>query len=134
MTKITKFTTNRAEDRAFRAEVLEALKGLAEKHGIEFSLGNGKIAMDGSFIKIELKAGVVSNGVVQSEEARDFLMYAEHRGMKKEWLGQVFKDSRGNEHKITGFRYRASSKPVVTSSKDGNFVWDTKSVIFFMSK
>jgi hypothetical protein len=132
---VMKFTTNRQQDRAFRAEVLEALKGVAAKHGIKFELGNGKVAMDGSYLHMQLKAAVLNaDGTVETEEAKAFRLFAPMTGMKVEWLGKVF-TAGGIKHTITGFRSKASKKPVTTKGSDGkNYVWPTQSVIVYMGR
>lgn len=130
-----KFTTNRQQDQAFRAEVIEALKGVAAKHGIKFDLGRGKIAMDGSWLEITLKAAVINDdGSVETPEAVAFRRLAELSGMKAEWLGKVFRHQ-GVEHTIVGFRSAAPKRPVMTRTKDGkNFVWPTSNIITLMGR
>lgn len=85
-----------------RADIEEAMKQVAEKHGLSFRFHGGMAYNPGQFARIGVEfCAVTTDGEVALDRA-EWDMVAERYGMNKEWFGQTFKDDRGDTFTITG--------------------------------
>lgn len=134
MTKINSWKDlSKAQYNAFCRETEAALAAVESKYGVKFKIGNGRFS--GGSMDLKLNASLVSeNGQVQTREASDFAMLAQHVGLKPEWLGKSFK-SEGVIFTITGYRSKAPKRPVTASGSDGkSYVFPTEIVALHMNK
>lgn len=98
-------------------EIEEALKPLAEKHGIVIRYQGGRYAAGQYYPKIEC-AVRMADGTVETTEVRDFKQWANAFGLEPTQLGQSF-THRGEVFKICGLKPSSKKMPVLASRKDG---------------
>lgn len=95
---------------ALRSQIEGALEELGKKHGIKFSLGNGKYS-DGSTGSYTLEmATVQEDGTVMTQERKDFLRYARMFGLKETDIDREFTADR--VLKIIGLKPKSRKFPV----------------------
>lgn len=103
--------------RSLREDVDQALRAVAEKHGITLSLGS--IKFDATSFTGQLKATVLNpaTGVVPTEE-REFHAYARMFGFEPSDYRRVVRID-GVEYRMIGFKTRAPRRPVVLERVHG---------------
>jgi hypothetical protein len=100
------------------ADMMEALKAVALKHGVEFRNKGGSLSSTNVTFRIEA-AVVGATGVAETRERSDFPRYCHMYNLKKEWLDATF-NHMGTEYTITGLNTRKHKNPVlVKRNKDG---------------
>jgi hypothetical protein len=114
--KIDVFT--RPALQVLRASLVEALKPVAETHGLSIVVGKVSFMTNNCTVRIEVGT-VDASGVVHSREAEDFKVNAALHGLTPEHLGRTFMD-RGAEFKLVGYRVRARTKPFVIADASGH--------------
>lgn len=127
-------TFERATCKALQADVIEALKSVATKHGIQFAYKGGSFNPSNFTFRIEA-AVVGAGGVVETREHKDFVMYAPLYQLKAEWLDKTF-DHSGDTFTIIGFSTRKRKNPVLCKSKNTGktYVFATSLIKLFMEK
>ena len=99
---------SKQEFKAFRVEVEEALKPLAEKYGAGVVAGNINYGPYDLGIKVEFKKlSTATNNVEQAE----FETYCKMYGFKPEDYGKIYKGAKGKEYKLVGFNLAAPKYP-----------------------
>ena len=95
-----------------RKEINVALQTVADRHGLEISLGNGKfLAGKNATYKLHIAAIHEATGMSMTPEAHNFAVYATHYGLKAEMLGSVLREG-DKSYKIIGLNTRrAFGKP-----------------------
>ena len=87
-------------------DIMAALKGVEEKHGITIMReGGGRYSPDGGSFTFKLKCQVVGEGGENVAEKAEFERNATLFGFKPEQYNQEF-TSRGEKYRITGFNFR----------------------------
>jgi hypothetical protein len=104
-------TLDRQNVKTISEDVMDALKSVALKHGVQFSYKGGRFSSSNVTYKIEA-AVVGDGGVVESSERKDFILYATSYGLKPEWLDTKFTQS-GKEFTIVGLSTRKHKNPVL---------------------
>lgn len=99
---------NKQEFRAFRTEVEEALKPLAEKYGASVNAGNITYGPYDLGIKVDFKKQSTENNNVEQAE---FEMYCKMFGMQPEDYGKIYNGGKGKEYKLVGFNLAAPKYP-----------------------
>jgi hypothetical protein len=107
-------TLNKATVIALRAEIQEALKSVAAKHGISITTGNGTFTGDNATLKLEI-AVIAVDGTVVSKTVSAFQSLATLYGFKPEDLGRTFK-SGSRTYTITGLDRNSYKYPLLASS------------------
>ena len=114
---------NKKEFQAFRMEVEQALKSIAEKY--DANIKAGKIKYDNSSFALELN---VHKKEVDGEsfEKAEFKKYAFLYGFEPEDYGKTFV-SNGKSFTLYGFKPKATKMPVLARSDDGkNYKFGTQ--------
>lgn len=124
-TKITKI--DRSTIRIIEERVAAALTSVADDLGVVIKPRGGSFMATSYTMKLEVSL-VDDGGMALSREAEDFKVIATLRGLQPTDLGRTFNDSRGNEHKIVGWRMRAATKPVLTSCGGKEYCWPLESI------
>jgi hypothetical protein len=101
---------NRTTCGAVERDILAALEGVAEKHGITIKREGGGRFDDHSFT-FKLKCSVAGENGEDAGEKLRFERDAVLFGFKPEHYGREF-TSKGERYRITGFNYRARSMPI----------------------
>lgn len=126
-------TFDRTNARSITNEMLEALKGVATKHGIQFSVKGGNFS--GSSLTCKIEAAIIgASGVAETRERKDFVTFAESYGLKAEWLDKTFVHGT-DTFTIVGLSTRKSKNPVLckNSSNGKTYVFQTHSVKMHMA-
>lgn len=114
MKKITTFTP--AVCRDLSEQIAAKLSELGDELGVSFTLRGGSYTATSYTPKIEV-AIVAADGTVGSREADAFKLFAAMYGLSPNDLGRTFR-SGSHEYKITGWRQRAATRPVL-ATRDG---------------
>jgi hypothetical protein len=104
-------TLERSSVRALSEDIMEALKTVADKHGIHFASKGARFTPSNCTFKIEASV-IGDNGVVESQERKDFVQYAFMYKLKPEWLDKTFVHGT-DTFTITGLSTRKSKNPVL---------------------
>lgn len=101
-----------------RSEIDQALKALAEKFDVTISAGNASFTPESVTFKLAVTTKG-EGGKVETKEGKDFKLYAEMYGLKKEDLGKEIKVGI-NTYIITGLALKSRKYPVtVTDTRSG---------------
>lgn len=93
-------------------DILAALKGVEDKHGIKISReGGGRFNHDGTNLVFKLSCDVVGTGGENLAEKNEFERDAALFGFKPEHYGKEFTLA-GETYRLTGFSYRARAMPI----------------------
>lgn len=93
-------------------DILAALKGVEEKHGIKITqAGRGLFNHDGTNLSFKLDCDVVGKGGENLAEKNEFERDASLFGFKPEHYGAEF-TLQGETYRLTGFSYRARAMPI----------------------
>lgn len=108
---------NKATCQHLRKDVEQALKTVADKHGIRITTGRGTFTDADFTMKIEM--AVIGEGGVNLKAKLEFEQLAAFVGLKPEHFGLEF-TSGGERYQIVGIKSRATAKPVlVLRLRDG---------------
>ena len=131
MAKIQQFDRKTAN--AFAREAEQALQALAEKHGVDVSIGSGNFTQNDFSFKV--KAAVKSkDGTVLSREAEAFKVNAPLLGLQESDLGRTF-TAQGKTFKITGYNTRAKKMPILAEDENGRgYKFDRETVKRFLKQ
>jgi len=102
--------------RQLREEIDNALKPLAEKHGISFNLGS--ISFSSDSFSVSLKGKTLDESGTPVVDAATFTRYCGMYGLKPEDLGRKFM-SRGHVYEITGVAPNRPKYPINAKRSDG---------------
>jgi len=95
-----------------RKDIDEALKAIAEKHGIKISLG--KCSFTSDCAEFKLNASIITeDGEVMSKEASDFLRQPFKYNLDDSDLFKVFKGSDSKAYKLIGASINARKAPLI---------------------
>lgn len=97
--------------RALNADMEEALKAVAEKHGVSIDVGNASFTSQNATFKVQV-AVIGKGGVADTREAQDFRIFASSYGLSADDLGQTFPYG-GKEYTIVGLSRKSSKYPIV---------------------
>ena len=100
--------------RTISADMMEALKAVALKHGIQFSQKSGSFSGTHATFKIEA-AVVTANGVAETAERTSYIAFCHQYGLHKEWLDKTFIHGT-DTFTIIGLNTRKSKNPVMCKS------------------
>ena len=100
----------RAECRLLGQECEEALKAVAEKHGLNVVRKGGRYGFTDAVLKFEFTV-LNDDGTVNTPERQAFLDFAESYGLKVDDLDMVF-ISRGTKYVVSGLNTRARKFPI----------------------
>lgn len=114
MKKVTTF--NRQNIRQINAEMEAALKAIANKYGVEVSMGSTRFTGANFTTKVQV-ATVAEGGITMSKEATDFNRYKTILGINME-LGNEFERS-GKTYTIVGLKPRSKKYPILAKCSDG---------------
>ena len=126
---------NRASCAPVKVEVLDALAGFADKHGIAVDVVGQSYGGDHMIVKVQISLKDAS-GNAQTREASDFIDYAEmgaircrsFRKLTPDHLWQTF-TVRSETYKIIGYKPRATRRPIIGERSDGKqFVFPVATV------
>lgn len=98
MTKITKF--GRLEHRLLSQAIVDALKDVGDKFGVDLSCSGGTIGDSDGIVKLAVKIRDVGNGKSGAQAKWD--RFAPMYGLQKEWFGETV-ILRGVAYEIVGF-------------------------------
>lgn len=112
---------------AIDADVIEALKPVAEKYGIDISKGRGTFSNTNFTMKIEMSV-VGDDGNAVTKEVRDYQSYAHLYDLSPEWLGKTFMNN-GREFKICGLSMKAKKYPVLAECDGDTYKFTPAAVI-----
>lgn len=122
-------TINRRNIRTIDKDVLEALKAVAEKHGLDISVVSGSFSS--AAYKCRLSFAVKgANGI-----PADFARNAERLGLDPNCYGKTFTTFRGGTFRITGLNLRRRKYPVSAErTTDGkSYKFPVSQVVFGLS-
>ncbi len=113
--KISNF--DRATARVLREEMNQAFKSIEVKYGITLSAGN--ISFSNNEASIKVKANTIGdNGQVETKEARNWGLYADHNGLGDLKVGDTI-DLQGKSFTIKGWNTRARKSPIQIEDAQG---------------
>jgi len=136
---IKKFTKSNAGD--LQNRILMALTEIEDEFGVDIAFGNGTFDPD---LSLRMKMTCTlrnpdgsSKDARQEEQARDFVMLAPMHDIPADSLGRVFTPISGDSYKITGWRVRATKRPVVAECISGknngkSFVFSSEEVVHLL--
>jgi hypothetical protein len=126
-------TLERSTVKEISVDIMEALKAVALKHGVQFSYKGGNFSPTSANYRIEA-AVIADGGVVITAERRDFPLYANMFGLKPEWLDKSFVHG-SDTFTIIGLSTRKSKNPVMAkSSRNGKtYVFPANTVAILMN-
>jgi hypothetical protein len=107
MTKVTEFSKGilAAVDR----DIQDAMKAVAEKHGISFKSRGGRFSSTSYEPKMEF-AVIAADGTVEDKAARMFKLNAMFEGVDPNALGKEFISWSGDKYVLTGMQGGRSHK------------------------
>ena len=114
MSKVKTF--NRKNIHQINVEMEAALKAIANKYGVEVSLGNTSFTEANFTTKFQV-ATIAEGGVTMSKEAIDFNRYKTTMGINME-LGNEFEHN-GKTYTIIGLKPRSKKYPILAKCSDG---------------
>lgn len=125
MSKITKFSPPVCK--LLDQRIKDALAPLAAEFGVQIKIGGGSY-LGGSY-KPKFEVSVVTEGgLAMTPEAEAFKQCAAMLGFKPDDLGRAFV-ANGMTMKVTGYRPRASARPILATTADGNtYVFPTDAI------
>lgn len=116
---------------ALQAKVIDALKALAEEHGLTVRGVGGSFSGTGFTTKIEFSMRNAETGI-GGPEADAFQQLARSYGLRAEDLGRKFMAG-GATHTVVGCKPRATKKPILTSTADGKrYQWPQEMVKLYL--
>ena len=104
-------TLERSTVKDLSADIMEALKAVALKHGVQFTSKGCTFSSTNANYRIEA-AVLGAGGVAETRERTDFPRYAGLFGLKPEWLDKSFVHG-PNTFTIIGLATRKSKQPVL---------------------
>lgn len=110
-------TINRENIRLLQSDMMEALKDVALKHGVQFSYKGGNFTPENVTLKIEA-ALLGANGVAETKERNNFVRYAGMYNLKPEWIDQTFELDE-DTYTIVGLNTRKQKCPVLCKNSAG---------------
>lgn len=125
-------TLDRAVVREIAVDMMEALKAVALKHGIEFSYKGGSFFPSNATYRFEA-ALVGASGVAETRERKDYTLYAKSYNLKAEWLDKIFVHDT-DTFTIIGLSTRKRKNPVLckNSRNDKTYVFPAYMVKMLM--
>jgi len=96
--------------RAFNADALKALEGIAAEHGMSLRPGTHRFTNANATLKFEL-SDITTTGEVLTPEAQAFKLHASRYGLSPDDLYGTF-ISRGTQFRITGLKTRRPKFPI----------------------
>lgn len=101
-----------------RADITEALKAVAEKHGIAIQLGNGSYSA--THLKLALTLTLRDEtGMPQTKEREAFISGAGYYGLSPDDLDKVITTLAGTKYRIAGLNPRSRKMPIVLEDEKG---------------
>jgi hypothetical protein len=107
-------TIDRNACKQISADMLEALKAVALKHGVQFSYKSGNFSSSSATFRIEA-AVVGDGGVAITAERRDYPLYCSMYGLRPEWLDKSFRHGT-DTFTIIGLNTRKHKNPILGKS------------------
>ena len=107
-------TLDRNACKEISADMLEALKAVALKHGVQFSYKSGNFSPSSATFRIEA-AVIGEGGIAETADRRCFKQYASLFQLKPEWLDMSFRHGT-DTFTIIGLNTRKSMNPVLAKS------------------
>jgi hypothetical protein len=126
-------TLDRDAVRSISADVMDALKAVATKHGIQFSSKGARFTS--SNVTFRLEAALLgAGGVAETRERTDYLRCAGLYGLKTEWLDKSFRHG-GDDFTIIGLSTRKTKNPILcTNTRNGKtYIFPADTVKVLMS-
>ncbi len=100
-----------------KADVMDALKAVALKHGIQFNAKAGTYNPDGTNFSFKLEAATIGdNGIAETPERTNFQRLAGMYGLQAEWLDKTFRHG-DDTMTIIGLNTKKHKNPVLCKSK-----------------
>ena len=96
-------------------DMMEALKSVALKHGVQFNYKGGSYTPTNATYRIEA-AIIGDGGVVETRERKEYQLYADSFGLKKEWLDQSFVQGT-DKFIIIGLSTRKRKNPILCKNE-----------------
>ena len=124
---------NRAKVIEIQNEFSEAVKALAEKHGLKLSKGtSARYSETGVKLSVEFVTVTEAGNDARAEE--DFKRYAKLDGLEPTDLGRSFSCA-GTRFTITGYRSRARKRPILARNEatGRTHIFDAPSVRSFLA-
>ena len=100
----------------FRSHMIKA----AKEFGVDLDMG--RITYGDNHAKFS--ANIYAEGGKENEFKRG----ASKFGFNSMWYNRSFMDSEGTAHRIAGVNMRARTKPIITDSSKGEYVWSVRGV------
>lgn len=113
--------------RQLQADMDEALKAVAQKHGVSIEVGNASFTSQNATFKVQV-AVTGKGGVADTREAQDFRIFATSYGLTPDDLGQTFPYG-GKEYTIVGLSRKSSKYPILCKKNGENVRLPVESVI-----
>jgi hypothetical protein len=125
---------DRTKAKAITESMRQALKQVAEQHGISIVVGGCSFSTNN--VKVSVTAAEkTSDGIALTREAETFKMDAERYGLTPDDLGREFSGYQGRMFKIVGSSRKSKSYPIIVEDSDGKrYKFATSQVISFLSK
>lgn len=105
--------------RAMNDDMEQALKAVAEKHGVSIEVGSARFTSQNATFKVQI-AVIGKGGVADTREAQDFRIFATSYGLSPDDLGQIFPYG-GKELTIVGLSRKSAKYPILCK-RDGQDV------------
>ncbi len=105
---------DRSTCKEISADMLEALKAVALKHGVQFTYKSGNYSSSSATFRIEA-AIVGDGGIAETADRRTFKQCARLFDLKEEWLDMSFRHGT-DTFTIIGLNTRKSKNPVLAKS------------------
>lgn len=118
---------DRAKVKAIHADMKEAMKAVAEKHGVLINTF-GKVTYDTDMMNAKFKVTTLGeNGQVRNEAEEDFKEYASVYDLKPSDLGKRF-TFQGKPYTISGLNTRAKKFPIEAKGRNGTYKFAARDV------
>lgn len=119
-----------------RPALEKALKPVEDALGIKIELGTGVMDREGKVGTLKLELSTVGeDGTSEKREALDFKRMAPLYGLKASDLGREFSVG-GKRFRISGWRVRASAKPIIAARVDNGreYIWALEDVKMYLER
>jgi len=127
-------TIDRQSAKALSLDMMEALKAVATKHGVQFRDKGGSFTPNNVTFRIEA-AVIGATGVAETKERTEYPRYCQMYGLKAEWLDQSFTSAGGESYTIVGLNTRKHKNPILCKRvSDGKiYVFSAEAVKMYMA-